>query len=172
MKEIVRSNIQLLYARRPRPALNWFLSEREASLSTDTQPCFPHLHPTQITPPSALPLCVVHLPPHLSSPLSSPPPLFLLSSLLSSRLIISSSSPFPCQDRAAIGGWHRPQLPYSTFNLPLISLQCNGKWFCVLLFDWSHEPTPHHRGTLCLGVGGVFNFCPRSNYLLSKNSYQ
>lgn len=93
VKEIVRSNIQLLYARRPRPALNWFLSEREASLSTDTQPCFPHLHPTQITPPSAFPLCVVHLPPHLSSFLSSSPLPPLFSSFLSSHhLLIFSFS--------------------------------------------------------------------------------
>lgn len=80
VNEIVSSNIQLLYAWRPGPTLNWFLTEREASLSTDTQPCFPHLpHPTQITPPSALPHHVVRLP--LSSlaalPLSSSPPLLV-----------------------------------------------------------------------------------------------
>ena len=145
MKEIVSSNIQLLYAQCPRPALNWFLSEREASLSTDTQPCFPHLpHPTQITPPSALPHCIVHLP-H--------------SSLLSSPL--DSFSPLSClinSSHTAIIGWHGPQLPYSTFNLSLISLHCNGKWFCVLLFDWGCGPALYHRGNLCLGVGGVFNF--------------
>lgn len=91
--------------------------------------------------------------PLLSSRLLSCPLLF------SSSLINSSSSPLLSSSvYAAIGGWHRPQLAYSTFNLSLISLHCNGKWFCVLLFDWSCKPAPHHRGTLCLGVGGVFNF--------------
>lgn len=78
VKEIVSSNIQLLHAWRPSPTLNWFLTEREASLSTDTQPCFPHLpHPTQITPPSALPHHVARLPLSslAASPLSSSPPL-------------------------------------------------------------------------------------------------
>lgn len=78
VKEIVSSNIQLLHAWRPSPTLNWFRTEREASLSTDTQPCFPHLpHPTQITPPSALPHHVARLPLSslAASPLSSSPPL-------------------------------------------------------------------------------------------------
>lgn len=80
VNEIVSSNIQLLYAWRPGPTLNWFLTEREASLSTDTQPCFPHLpHPTQITPPSALPHHIVRLPLSslAASPLSSSPPLLV-----------------------------------------------------------------------------------------------
>lgn len=161
VKEIVSSNIQLLYAWRPSPTLNWFLTEREASLSTDTQPCFPHLpHPTQITPPSALPHRIVHSPPFFP----------LLPSFLSS-VIISSSSPLrsPSDFYAAVCGRRRPRLPRRAFNLSLISLHCNGKWFCVLPFDWSCKPAPHHRGTSwCLGVGGVFNFALAQNVFYQR----
>lgn len=146
MKEIVSSNIQLLYARRPRPALNWFLTEREASLSTDTQPCFPHLpHPTQITPPSALP--------HRIAPVPNSPPFF---PLLSSALL---SSPRQTTQLSAVG--IGPRLPYSVFNLSLISLHCNGKWFLcftIWLGLWARPSPPWDSG--CLGVGGVFNFAP------------
>lgn len=133
-KEIVSSNIQLLYARRP--ALNWFLSEREASLSTDTQPCFPHLpHPTQITAPSA--------------------PLLRRVGSLSIRC------PLSCSAHLRTSSYRRlARAPAPVHYLSLISAHCNGKWFCVLALDWSSEPAPRHH---ChLGVGGVFNFAPLS----------
>lgn len=99
VKEIVSSNIQLLYAWHPGPTLNWFLTEREASLSTDTQPCFPHLpHPTQITPPSALPHRTVH---------SSPPffPLYPSPLLCHHLLPVFSSlrSPRQASQLSAVG---------------------------------------------------------------------
>lgn len=155
--EIVSSNIQLLYAWRPSPTLNWFLTGRDASLSNDTQPCFPHLpHPTQIIPPSALSHCIGLFP-------------LLLPSFFPS-VIVSSSSPLRSpSDRAADCGWRRSWLPCSVFNLPLISLHCNGKWFCVLLFDWSCKPAPLPLwDSACLGVGGVFNFTLAQNVFYQR----
>jgi len=98
--------------------------------------------------------------PHLPSSLSFLPSPLLCSSLFlfCSRLIISSSSPFAVRPRQLSVVGIGPQRSNSTFNLSLIFSHCNGKWFCVLLFDWGSKPTPHHRGTLSLRVGGVFNF--------------
>lgn len=163
VKEIVSSNIQLLYAWHPGPTLNWFLTEREASLSTDTQPCFPHLpHPTQITPPSALPHRTVHSSPPFfplypfSSPLSSSPPRLLL-------------SPIPPSGFAAVCGRRGPRLPYSAFNLSLISLHCNGKWFLCFyrLIEAAARPSPPWDSG-CLGVGGVFNFTRAQNVFYQR----
>lgn len=164
------------------PQIDFFQNGKHRSALTHS-----HVSPIYHIPRKLL----LHLLSLTASPIYPSPPFFpLLSSpLFSSALLLLSllflffffflprvsSSPHllhSLSDYTAIGGWQRPQHPYSTFNLSLISLHCNGKWFCVLLFDWSYEPTSHHCGTLCLGVGGVFNFAFRSNCLLSKNSYQ
>lgn len=100
-----------------------------------------------------------------SSLLSSPP----FFPLLCHHLLVFSSPRPPSDFYAAVCGRRRPRLPRRAFNLSLISLHCNGKWFCVLPFDWSCKPAPHHRGTSwCLGVGGVFNFALAQNVFYQR----
>lgn len=92
----------------------------------------------------------------LSSPLSSSPPRLLL-------------SPIPPSGFAAVCGRRGPRLPYSAFNLSLISLHCNGKWFLCFyrLIEAAARPSPPWDSG-CLGVGGVFNFTRAQNVFYQR----
>lgn len=94
------------------PPLNWFLSEREASLSTDTQSCPPH--PSTASHANYSSICSPSLF-HTSYPFTSPP-------FFAFRLILPSFFSSFCQTYSAISGWSWTSL----LNLVLISLHCNG----------------------------------------------
>lgn len=120
-EEMASSNIQLLYARHPRPALNWFLSEPEVSLSTDRQPCFP---PSTTSHANYSPICSPSRSRTFSPSLPFFPPLLWLC------LIIWSFPPVSVRltESILVQG-------LGAQTIPLICLHCKAKRFCVLLFD-------------------------------------
>lgn len=74
------------------------------------------------------------------SSICSPSPRRAFAPLLPRRLasvLVSSARRQTARLPVDGAGLRRPR---GAFNLSLISLHCNGKWFCVLLFDWSCKP--------------------------------